>query len=493
MNNTLIEQFEQYPEEHRDRLLAAMAREAKRIFAEEPGAGVSLNGYEVAGHVPKLPTAARLSDEALTQAEGAGQWLTAYTDYAVKRSPMTPRTFHEAGGLWLGSVAIARRLYCPLPHAHIWPNVYVLWVASTTLFAKSTALQIVEELAHAALNHLLLPQEFTPEALLSELAGKDPPGMDDLPDETRELWRARRNFAAQRGLVADEFSGLLASARKDYNAGLTETILRLHDCPPQWEKRTQTHGLVRVRNAYLSILSATTPSALGPFVARGAWMSGFWPRFALLSPEEDRPAFRRAEKQPRRPEAMVEHLSWLACKALSSPTYPNPPEARPVHFTDDALDAWRRFDRAVRYDLLTGDLDESLWGLYGRLPSQGVKVATILAALDWDGEGQPVIEVGHWARAQQIVESWRASVHRLLVPARVQAEQRQEERILNVIRGAGQQGVTLRDIYRPLGVARDEVEPIVRNLVQDGLVTETHVKTTSQGGRPTMRYIIGSK
>jgi len=368
--------------------------------------------------------------------------------------------------------------------------LYVLWVAPTTLFAKSTALKIVEEVARDAFPHLLLPQEFTPEALLSELAGKDPPGLDDLPQDVRDLWQERRNFAAQRGLIMEEFSSILASAKKDYNAGLTETILRLYDCPISWERRTQTHGLVKIRAAYTTLLSATTPMALGPFLTRHAWLSGFWPRFALLSPEEERPLFRRTDKRPERPGWLVEQLSRLACQKLPGATYPMPPKSLPIAFESEAYEAWKRYDQAVRYALLTDALEDSLWGLYGRLPTQAVKVAIILAALDWDSEEAPVITLAHWARAQQIVEHWRASVHRLLVPVRIQEERRQEERVLSVIKRAGQQGVTVRDVYRALNMGRDEVEAVINHLVKDGIVTENRIQPTSKGGRPTYRYTV---
>jgi hypothetical protein len=451
---------------------------------EDPPATESIGGLAV--EMPPLPPAARLSDEALAKAEQVGEWLTAFTDYAAKRSPMTPKSFLEAGGLWLGAVAIARRLYCKLPHADIYPNLYIVWAASTTLFAKSTGLAIVEELARDALNHLLLPAEFTPEALLAELAGKDPPGLDDLPADVRELWQQRRNFAAQRGLLLEEFSGILASAKKDYNAGLTEHLLRLHDCGRSWSKRTQGGGLVTVKYPYISLLGATTPEALAAFLTRTAWLSGFWPRFALLSPDVERPPFKRTEKRPERPAWLVEGLSKLANHDLPVPTFPAPPVARPVTLAPDAYEAWRRYDRAMRYDLLTDELDNRLWGVYGRLPTQAVKISVILSALDWSGEVEPNVTLGHWARAQQIVEKWRASVHRLLVPAQAQEETRREERVLAAYGRAGESGVTVRDVYRTLGMERSEVERLTNNLLRDGLLEE--VRGEQRTGRRTTRY-----
>ena len=167
-----------------------------------------------------------------------------------------------------------------------------------------------------------------------------------------------------------------------------------------------------------------------------------------------------------------------------------PPKSLPIAFESEAYEAWKRYDQAVRYALLTDALEDSLWGLYGRLPTQAVKVAIILAALDWDSEEAPVITLAHWARAQQIVEHWRASVHRLLVPVRIQEERRQEERVLSVIKRAGQQGVTVRDVYRALNMGRDEVEAVINHLVKDGIVTENRIQPTSKGGRPTYRYTV---
>ena len=435
--------------------------------------------------MPALPASARLSDAVLASAEGVGSWLTDYVAYAEKRSPMTPETFHEAAGLWLGGVAIARRLYCPLSFDDIWPNLYILWVAKTTIFRKTTAFKLVSQLANEVLEHLLLPQEFTPEALLSELAGKDPLGIDDAPQDHQDLWRARQNFSAQRGMIMDEFSGVLASARKDYNAGLTETILRLHDCPLRWERRTQTHGLIRVQRPYLSILSATTLKALRPHLADHAWLSGFWPRFALLYPDKERPDYQYVRERPETPAGLTEHLNRLACNLLPYPAFPRPPEAQAVKLSGDALGAWERYSKAVGYDLLTNELDEKLWGLYGRLPVQGVKVATVLAALDWDGEDTPVITLAHWAKAQQIVEGWRASVHRLLVPEQAQAEQAFEEKLMDVVRRFGDPGMTARNVARYAHCSRNQVEPVLDRLVRDDLLTSSVPE-----GRKAKQYYV---
>jgi len=60
---------------------------------------------------------------------------------------MTPDQFHESAALWLVGVAVARRLYLPMSWGRVYPNLMVVWIAPTTLFHKSTALEIARSLA----------------------------------------------------------------------------------------------------------------------------------------------------------------------------------------------------------------------------------------------------------------------------------------------------------------------------------------------------------
>jgi hypothetical protein len=104
---------------------------------------------------------------------------------------------------------------------------------------------------------------------------------------------------------------------------------------------------------------------------------------------------------------------------------------------------------------------------------QAIKVATLLAAMDWaDEDGglpHPKVTAAHWYRAQQIVEDWRASAHRLLADLGENEEGRLENRILSFLRACG--GVaTVRDIYRALRSPRKPVIEALRALEEDGCI-----------------------
>src|SRR5690606_19181165 len=104
------------------------------------------------------------------------------------------------------------------------------------------------------------------------------------------------------------------------------------------------------------------------------------------------------------------------------------------------------------------ELDDRLKGGDGRVHVQAVKLAELLAALDWlkTSEETPTGTVDHWHAAQALAEGWRGSAHRLLEQldrsGEATIERRQQERMLNSIRAKGQQGIELRDLYRQMHV-----------------------------------------
>lgn len=440
---------------------------------------------------PSLPAEAQLDPDLGT---GAGSWLYWYVDCAEAISPMTPTSFHLSAGLWLASVAITRRLVLPLHFGDVYPNLFIAWIAPTTLYRKTTALDVARGIAWRAFPFLLAAQDTTPEAFLSDLAGRDPPYLDKLTERDREEWRASRNYAAQKGWVLDEMSGLLASAGRDYNVGLVETLLRLYDCDPHYTRSTRGQGRVTVRNSYLAMLGASTPAAMALHLNAGRlWGMGFWPRFAILTPN-DPPDWLPA-REHNEPSQLLGGLRQLY-ERLPAATWPDPPEALTVGLSEEVYTAWGRYNKALSHDLLLdGDIDPRLHGTYGRLPVQALKVATILAALDWSeppsgAKGKaPTIELPHLARAVTICEEWRASVHRVLALATANEFDALRLRILRQIGRHSANGATLRDLYKAMRDKRPaEIEEALAQMTELGEIEAVDIKPGKKGGRPTKRY-----
>lgn len=442
---------------------------------------------------PPLPKAARLDPDLGRE---TGEWLDAYTDYAVQVSPMTPRSFHESAGLWLASVTIARRLKVPMHFGAVYPNLFVLWLAMTTLYRKTTALDVARRKAQKVIPFLLAAQDTTFEALISDMAGREPAYFEKLTPRETEVWHRERNHAAQRGWVIDEMSGMLAGAGRDYNAGLVEALLRFYDCDQRYTRSTKGQGRVTVNNAYLALLGVSTPVAMAQYlIADRLWAMGFWARFVILTPEGP-PEWKtaRAAVEPPEIEAGLKRLY----DALPEAQWPDPPEALTVTFDDGVYEEWEKYNKALGYDLLlSGEIDPRLFGTYGRLPVNALKVATILAAMGWtryevleskQREKAPRIELAHLARAISICEEWRASAHRALAKATTTVFDSLLERILVEVSRSGSEGVTARGVYRKLGKPPSEVKDALARLVEFGEVEELKVKPEG-GGRPTTKYV----
>lgn len=436
--------------------------------------------------IPALPDAIEI-DESL--AATAGTWIDEYIAYANNVSPMTPTAFHESAALWLVSSAIARRLFLNMAFDKIYPNIWVAWVAPSTLFGKSTSMNLARRIALQVYRHLLCAEDMTPEGLILDMAGNEPSNLGQMTIEDQAAWTQRRDYAAQRALTMDEFSGLLATAGRDYNAGLLETLIRFYDCTEKYTRMTAGRGMQTINNSYLTLLASSTPTALAQhLMSERLWGMGWWPRFALLAPATDRPSWAEpTEQEP--PTQLIDRIRKLY-ERLPEATWPDPPPDIMARLGPGAFDLWNRYNRALRYDLLDDALDQRLWAAYGRLPVTALKVATLLAALDWpENESIPTLDLRHIMRALLITEKWRVSAHRVLDLASSESEDRLAQRIIKQIQKEPG-GVTLRDLYKSMRRTKtSKIERVLADLVTRGELREIEYQNP-RGGPKTKKYVI---
>ncbi len=248
---------------------------------------------------------------------------------------------------------------------------------------------------------MLMPTPGSPERFQEALSGKLPGNYRELTYAQQELLSKARGFAAQRGLFKDEVAGLFgAFNRKDYMYGLKDLIMELYDCPDYSDKDTQT-GLTIVQNAAPSILGVTTPAGLAAAITPADWANGLLPRFLLLTPEPDyaeRPTLKQYEPPPG---AVVNGLKALH-QRLPLPQQEGDGWAAPAALEVEAQcwDAVQAYSSRLSKLCDPNDetpLDDRLKGVYGRLHVQAVKLALILAALDWMGTDRP--EASHDPRS----------------------------------------------------------------------------------------------
>ena len=445
---------------------------------------------------PPLPGYAQLTAAQQSAAATAGRWLNDYVTFASQASPLTPTSFHLSAGIFAGALAIARRVHLNVGVRDntIYPNLYILFVGHSTLPRKTTALRILRGLLREAdMQHFLLADRQTPEALSLDLTTQIPRTFDSWTTEMQDRWLRERAIVSQRGWLLEEASHLLDSFNRDYSTGLLPLVLDLYDASDYGPTRnTISRGREGIENPYLCIFGATTYGALAGHVDNAVhWHNGLWARFALVG-SDNTGAWEFWPPSLDYPAELVQCLRFIAYELLPMP------EARIVSreidegddesyttrkvevgpsltsseatITPSAWEQWERYSRATGYDMLLekpGPVPPRFYASYGRLGTMLIKTAMILATFDAD-QLPVTVEARHVYRAQQIIEGWRANLHTLWSKLSEIDADNLAERIKAVLARSGQEWLSRRTLLRALGRKWSEIELTISDLEASG-------------------------
>jgi hypothetical protein len=442
------------------------------------------------GYVPDLPPSSRLPDHLIMQAESVGKWLDLYITFGCKAAPMAPALFHQVIGQVMLSTAIARRVYLRLGNDYLYPNIYALIVANSTLFTKSTAFQIGKHtLEKAGLLRFTLPVGITPQSLVGELTNRTPETFSEWEKGDQDDWREERPFAAQRAWLMDESASLLDSFNQKTTADLLTHVLKLYDCPEKLTAAsTVGRGRQTIRHAYLTICGPTTPAAMRVHLGnRDHWGNGLFARFLFVTPST--PPVRKFYPEPCDiPDGISTPLQALALERLEIPKEialgnSRPPQAISAVLADGVWELWDEYHKGLWELMSKHQVLEKLFPNYGRLHTTAMKFAMQLAAIDWSmagGTGPICITQAHFAKAQQLAEDYRASLHRMIEDASRPTEDEDfEKKIMRYLESASK-GLTSREISRATHMSsaaqRQELNLILERMMEDGLIIRTSRK-----------------
>jgi hypothetical protein len=137
------------------------------------------------------------------------------------------------------------------------------------------------------------------------------------------------------------------------------------------------------------------------------------------------------------------------------------------------------------WDMVETMHNEDLNGSYTRLRETGLRIAALLASL----AGSSTITLSHWARAQQICETFREELHNVyatVATAQVETTRRTiEDKVIEYIQSC-HDGATKRDIHRKFQKTdRKQLDDILDLLTRGGDIA---IKETPR----TWRYIVAN-
>jgi len=485
------------------------------VFAADPAAQqleASEYNPEDTPVCPDLPEDARLTALQEAAATTVGRWLDDYIAFATCASPMSPLAFHIASALFIGSIAIARRLCVRVSVGAntIFANLYMLFIGQSTRPRKTTGLRVARGLLEAAeMAQFLLADRQTPEAFTLDLTTVVPQSFGDWHPERQEAWLKQRAISAQRGWLLEEASHLLDSFNRDYTSGLLPIVLDLYDSSDHGpSKNTINRGLESVDKSYLSIYGVTTYGAMAAHVQVPAhWHNGLWARFALVG-DDNTGKWQFWPPPMDYPPALVERLRYLAYSLLPMPqarvdvrevadggkqtrtvreVTVAPLTTSEVEIMPDAWKQWEKYSRAVSYDMLPeipSTVPAKFYASYGRMGTMLIKVAIILAA--FDATCLPVtVQAAHVYRAQIIVETWRANLHRIFAKTSEVRDTGISDELRMVLAAKGSDWTPRRELLRSLKKLWSDIELEIGDLEASG---EIERRPTAKRGPASEEY-----
>jgi len=258
------------------------------------------------------------------------------------------------------------------------PNLAVILAADSTRARKTESLKILENLIIGLDEEAaILPQYFSPEALIKVVAERD--GRNSL-------------------LLMDEIGRFLEGIiTKKYMAGAKEILIRLLGGRLRTiKKQTISHGKVAIYDPCLTAIGTATIESLRTSLDVRDLLSGFSSRFLFIAPEKFRPrkslvVFRRDnsknlldvfQKIKENSEEKISYVS-MSYKTKGMKKKDITSTAPPYFVEFENEDVLIRFDR---FEAQMEELDiEKPWfnPMHTRLAWTTLKAATLLAAADF--------------------------------------------------------------------------------------------------------------
>lgn len=307
--------------------------------------------------------------------------------------------YHQAGAFIILGALLAGNVRLPTSFGIMKPNLWFMILADTTLTRKSTAMDIAMDLLEEVNSEVILATDGSIEGLMGSLSMR--PGKPSI-------------------FLRDEFSGLLESLiKKDYYAGMAETLTKLYD--GKLQKRVLKKEVIEVRDPVLLLFAGGIRNKVTALLTSEHIGSGFLPRFVFITAESDvhlmRPLGPPTPKDTAGRELILRQMNDIRMHyhtdqtltqvdgklVVSAPAFWN------VELSPEVWQRYNQLETDMMRAALKSENPEALTPTYDRLCKSCLKAAMLLAASEKrPTEGQPVeVTMVDLLQAIVFMEQWR--------------------------------------------------------------------------------------
>lgn len=377
--------------------------------------------------------------------------------------------YHQAGAFVILSALLGGSVRLPTSFGTVKPNLWFMILADTTLTRKSTAMDIAMDLIEEVDSGAILATDGSIEGLMGSLATR--PGQPSV-------------------FLRDEFSGLLESiTKKDYYAGMAETLTKLYD--GKLQKRVLKKEVIEVKDPVLILFAGGIKNKVCGLLTHEHVSSGFIPRFIFITAESD-----TSKVRPLGPPSvadttgrinMLERMREMYMHYRLEPkivqvdgrlTYDQPPYWE-AQLTQETWQRYNALEAAMMEAGLATDQPDIMTPTYDRLCKSTLKAAVLLAASrQRPAMGSPIqVGLDDLLRAIQLCEGWREYGNGVIRDVGMSQNERELQRIVNAVMRLP--GISRSKLMQNHHLTSRSAEQIFNTLEQRGMI----VRMKSNGSR----------
>lgn len=188
-------------------------------------------------------------------------FIAQYLKYTKKQE--SPEAFHLWTSITLLSGVLGRKCFLHKGFYTLYPNLFVILVAGSARCRKSTAINIGIDLLDGLETPKIISGKITPERFIIEL--EQSPKVDSAGVTT--------HLSPNILVHSSELSVFLT--KQSYGEPLIHILTDLFDCPNKWSYKTKNSNETNLKDVFLSILAATTPTGVAQGIPIAALHEGF--------------------------------------------------------------------------------------------------------------------------------------------------------------------------------------------------------------------------
>lgn len=407
--------------------------------------------------VPELEQVDLITEEELERVRQHYTFVERFVTWATSLGDAAPQ-YHQAGAFVILSALMCGRVSLPTSFGTIIPNMWFMLLADTTLTRKSTAMDIAVDLLAEVDVDTIMATDGSLEGLLQGLSMR--PGRPSI-------------------FLRDEFTGLLeAMTKKDYMAGMAETLTKLYD--GKFQKRILRKETIEIRDPCLITFAGGIRSKTQQLLTFEHISSGFIPRFIFLTASSDVSKVRPLGPPIQRDIAVREELlaEIRQMYAFYNQTIDIHVEGTGIQLSPVArkwkgeltAEAWARYGKFESSLLDAGVQSEHpdlMTPLYARLGISALKAAVLLAASEMQDE--VIVEEIHVLHAISFAERWRQYAIDVVNGVGMTQSEREIERVYNSIKR--QPGISRSQLMQHHHLTAQNANALFTTLEQRGMIT----------------------